>query len=130
MVGKGRLLPLSIVAFAALLWPGSPALAQGGEITGHVVDGQGQSMKGVELTLLHAGDKSPRKQTSDTDGNFRFDRLASGVYSVSAALEGYSPVTCPGFRLITGLSRGFAIQMMPEGGQSTCKFQEAGTGGS
>lgn len=124
MIGNSRLLHLVLAAGVALLWASGPALAQKGEITGRVLDAQGQPLKGVEVTLLHGGDKSPRKQTSDDQGHFRFDGLASGVYSVTAALDGYSEVTCPGCRLLGGLSRGFEIQMRPAaGGQSsTCKF--------
>jgi carboxypeptidase family protein len=123
-----RLVHLSLVACAALLSTSPPALAQGGEITGRVLDAQGQPLKGVEVTLLHAGDKNPRKITSDDQGAFRFGELPSGVYSVAAALDGYSEVTCPGFRLMTGLSRAFEIRMTPaEGGQSsTCKIAEPG----
>jgi hypothetical protein len=121
-----RLVHLFLIACAALLWASPPALAQAGEITGRVLDAQGQPMKGVEVTLLHSGNKNPRKQTSDDQGAFRFAQLASGVYSVAAGLEGYSEVTCPGFRLIAGLSRAFEIQMMSaEGGKpSTCKIAE------
>jgi hypothetical protein len=114
---------LLLAVCAAILWASSPALAQSGEITGRVLDAQGQPLKGVELTLLHSSDKNPRKQTSDAQGAFRFGDLASGVYSVAAALDGYSEVTCPGFRMMTGLSRAFEIQLRPtEGGKSsTCK---------
>ena len=123
MTARARFFLAACVVF---LCASPPARAQGGEISGRVLDAQGQPLKGVEVTLLHSGDKHPRQQASGEQGAFRFGELASGVYSVAAALNGYSEVTCPGFRLMTGLSRAFEIQMMPAGGgkSSTCKIAE------
>jgi Carboxypeptidase regulatory-like domain len=125
--GRRRVHP-SLAVCAALLWASSPALAEGGVITGRVLDAQDQPLKGVEVTLLHSGDKNPRKLTADDQGAFRFGDLPSGVYSVAADLDGYSQVICPGFRLMTGLSRAFEIHLMPtDGGKSsTCKIAEPG----
>jgi hypothetical protein len=103
------------------------ARAQGaGVVTGHVQDAQGQALQGVAVKLLKAGTESPQ-QTTGADGNFRFNSLGSGVYSVSAALEGYGTANCPGVRIVVSLERHFAIKLVPatEGGPpSTCEINE------
>lgn len=119
----------SLVAGGALLLSLIPALAgaQGdGAVTGHVQDAQGQALQGVTVKLLKAGQQSPQ-QASGADGNFRFEKLGSGVYSASASLDGYATANCPGVRIVASLERHFAIKLMPasEGGPaSTCQITE------
>jgi hypothetical protein len=118
-----RLLVAGAVAFLSLV-PAS-ARAQGeGVVTGHVQDGQGQALQGAMVKLLKAGQQNPA-QASGADGNFRFEKLTSGVYSVAASLEGYASVNCPGVRIVASLERHFEIKLMPaaEGGApSTCEI--------
>ena len=113
----------AVVLFPVILAMTAPAVAQSaGVVTGHVQDAQGQPLQGVAVTLLKAGKQIP-PQTSGADGNVSFADLASGVYSASAALDGYAPVNCPGVRIVAGLARHFEIKLMPaaEGGPpSTC----------
>jgi len=119
----------SFMAAGILLLLLIPSLAgaQGdGVVTGHVQDGQGQALQGVTVKLLKAGKESPQ-QASGADGNFRFENLGSGVYSVAASLEGYATANCPGVRIVASLERHFAIKLMPaaEGGPpSTCEIVE------
>ncbi|HEV2852053.1 MAG TPA: carboxypeptidase-like regulatory domain-containing protein [Thermoanaerobaculia bacterium] len=118
-----RLLAAGVAAFLSLV-PAS-ARAQGeGVVTGHVQNAQGQALPGVAIKLLKAGQVSQPK-TSGADGDFRFEKLASGVYSVAASLEGYAPVNCPGVRIVVSVERHFAIKLVPasEGGPpSTCEI--------
>jgi len=121
---RSRFFPGALLV--ALLSPvGGPALAQeAGEVSGHVQDAQGQALQGVTLKLLKTGQEANQEQTSDAQGNFRFERLASGVYIATAAMDGYGSVTCPGVRLVAGLSRRLDIKMMPaEGEQSSSSCQ-------
>ncbi|HSS51162.1 MAG TPA: carboxypeptidase-like regulatory domain-containing protein, partial [Thermoanaerobaculia bacterium] len=91
------------------------------EVDGQVTDGQGKPLAGAAVTMLKAGEAKPKSQVSGADGNFKFDALPSGVYIGAAAMEGYSPVTCRGIRLVAGQSRRLEIKLMPTGGEpSTC----------
>jgi hypothetical protein len=116
-----------LAAVVLLLAAGVPAFAQTtGEITGQVQDAQGQPLQGAQIKLLKAGGSENQQQASGADGGFRFEGLASGVYIAMASLDGYAQVTCPGVRLVAGLSRNLAIQMAPEGSDppSSCKAVE------
>ena len=128
MAGDPRVRRLFAAGVAAFLSLTSVSVwAQGaGVVTGHIQDAQGQSMQGVTVKLLKPG-KETAPQASGADGNFRFADLGSGVYSVSASMEGFAPVTCPGVRIVASLERHFTIKLTPasEGGPpSTCEIGE------
>lgn len=117
----GRRALSSLLALLIALATAGAALAAGGSVEGQVQDTQGKPLPGVAIVLLAAGGKAPHNQTTDAQGNFHFDALASGVYTVTVTLEGYAPVTCPGSRILTGLNRRFEIKLAPAGGApSTC----------
>jgi len=113
-------------AVLAALLPalGAPVLAQGaGEVEGHIQDAQGQPLQGVSVKLIRAGKAANQQQTSDAQGSFRFSGLASGVYIAEASHDGYGDVTCPGVRVMAGLTRSLSIKLMPAGGDkpSSCE---------
>lgn len=118
-----RLFIAGVAAFLSLI-PASVQAQGAGIVTGHVQDAQGQSLPGVAVKLLRAGQEIP-PQASGADGNFRFASLGSGVYSVSASMEGFATVNCPGVRIVASLERHFTIKLLPatEGGPpSTCEI--------
>jgi carboxypeptidase family protein len=120
---RSRFLAVTVLA-AWLPALGGPALAQGsGEVDGHVQDEQGQSLAGVSVKLLKAGKGANQQQSSDGQGDFHFKGLASGVYIAAASRDGYGEVTCPGVRVVGGLTRRLAIRLMPAGGDkpSSCE---------
>jgi carboxypeptidase family protein len=120
---RSRFLAVTVLA-AWLPALGGPALAQGsGEVDGHVQDEEGQSLAGVSVKLLKAGKGASQQQTSDAQGDFHFTGLASGVYIAAASREGYAEVTCPGVRVMSGLTRRLAIKLMPAEGEqpSSCE---------
>jgi hypothetical protein len=127
MTGDPRARRLFTAGVVFLSLVSVPVVAQAeGVVTGHVQDAQGQALQGVAVKLLKAGTESPQ-QTTGADGNFRFNSLVSGVYSVSAALEGFATANCPGVRIVASLERHFAIKLVPatEGGPpSTCEITE------
>jgi hypothetical protein len=130
MMGAARCWFPGAILVALLSAIGGPALAQGaGEVDGHIQDAQGKALPGVTIKLLKAGQETNQQQTSDAQGNFRFERLASGVYIATAAMDGYGSVTCPGVRIVASLSRRLEIKMMPAEGEqssSSCQIAEAG----
>jgi hypothetical protein len=131
MMGKSSRfgVPLLLAVVVTALWlTGLPLAAQtNGDIKGQVQDAQGQPIPGMTVKLLQAGKGDPREQVSDAAGSFQFADLAAGVYIVTVAQEGYSPVTCPGLRIV-GVSRQVWITLVPAGGeqQSSCRQAEAG----
>src|SRR5688572_29001257 len=121
MTGKGRLPFFSLVVVAALLpaWlaiPGGPAAAQStGDVKGSVQNGEGKALPGVAVKLLRAGSQDTFAETSDAQGNFHFDDLKDGVYVVTVAPPGFAPVTCPGGRVVRGMTKRYEVKLMPDG---------------
>jgi len=129
MMGKRRIgFALLFTLAAGLATAGNPVLAQdAGSIQGHIQDAEGKALAGVAVKLLQAGKKETREQASDAEGNFTFAGLAGGVYIATVAMDGYSPVTCPGARIV-GVSRQLQVTLVPAGGEqaSSCRQGEAG----
>jgi hypothetical protein len=94
-----------------------------GEIGGQVQNDQGQPAAGAAVKLFAVA--KSKDQVSDAQGNFKFGSLDSGNYVVSVELEGFEPVTCPGVRILGGLSRTFAIKLMPAGGEARSSCRDA-----
>jgi len=113
---RRRVLFLVLLALLA-----GAAYAAGGTVKGQVQDTQGKPLPGAAIALLATGGKANQNQTTDTQGSFHFDGLTSGVYTVTVTLDGYAPVTCPGGRILTGLTRRLEVKLTPTGGAaSTC----------
>jgi len=97
------------------------------EVSGQILDAEGKPLAGAAVTVLKAGEDTPKKQVSGADGSFKFDALHSGVYIGAVAMDGYAPVTCRGIRLVAGQSRRLEIKLLPTGGEpSTCTNVEPG----
>lgn len=77
----------------ALLLVGINAFAQTtGSIQGQVMDQQGQALPGVTVKLT--GDPiqgAERIAATDARGDFKYNALPVGRYSLSASLQGYIP---------------------------------------
>lgn len=126
MKAEGRLHRLFATVVLALLWTGGPVAAQSNsDVTGRVLDAQGQPLQGIEVKLHQIGGKAGQKQASGADGAFHFEKLGFGTYSVTAAPEGYAPASCPGFRLLPGTTKQFEIRLAPAEGEQTSSCTEA-----
>jgi carboxypeptidase family protein len=107
IAAAGLLLPSGVTFAADAVWTpargnNTPAqaapsvldvsLANGGILTGQVVDGQGRPLAATAVTLRGAGGQTATAAT-DRDGRFEFQRLGGGLYEVTAAER------CGNFRL-------------------------------
>src|SRR6185503_20284855 len=81
-----------VIAFGFLLVLAQSALAQSGTttVTGHVKDPQGANLPGATVTLYGRERTFSLTTTTDSTGNYRFDRLAPGEYLVEAEAEGFA----------------------------------------
>ncbi len=82
---------LTVAALVLLAAPSSWA-QNGGSITGSVVDPLGGRVSGASLTLMLAG-QEVKSGTSDSKGDFSFDRLAEGRYQIQASSPGFQTRT-------------------------------------
>ncbi|HSN85118.1 MAG TPA: carboxypeptidase-like regulatory domain-containing protein, partial [Thermoanaerobaculia bacterium] len=101
---------LAVLA-ALLLTAALPAAAQlqTGDLFGTVVGNDGQPLPGVTVTLEGSG--SPRVQTTDTSGAFRFPGLYPGIYKLIAELQGFSTLEYPDISVRVGGSTEIEVTM-------------------
>jgi len=76
------------------------AQVQTGSITGNVTDSSGAVLPGVTVSL--SGEKligGVQAQVTDASGNYRFDRLPPGDYTVKFELQGFKTIDRAGIRV-------------------------------
>jgi hypothetical protein len=90
----GLLAPHALHAQSAVTPPPQAASQSRGTITGTVTTQNGTIPLGGALVSLVARDGGEiANYTSDGDGNFRFENVPPGNYTVVATLEGFDPLT-------------------------------------
>jgi hypothetical protein len=60
-------------------------------IHGTIVDHTGQVCEGAHVALLLASEPTPRTAISDNEGRYVFGELPSGVFTLTASAEGFTP---------------------------------------
>ena len=90
-----------------LLSVASADLNAQGRLRGEVTDEWGNGLEGVQVIV--SNDRSSRETTTDDDGDFFFNGLPGGEFTIEFQAEGYrgarSPIT------ISGLNRPFEIEL-------------------
>ena len=73
--------------------PAQAALAQGGEVTGLVVEADGAAVSGALVEFRAAGGGEPVRTTTDGHGRFEVRGLASAVYEATFSCDGFADLT-------------------------------------
>lgn len=69
------------------------AFAQGLSIQGHVVDPQGNAVPHATVSLANSEDKNDRQTRTGTEGQFSFNSVAAGKYTLKVVATGFEPVS-------------------------------------
>jgi hypothetical protein len=92
---------LAIVA-AAVLVAGSAAAQTTGAIAGTVTDNSGAPLPGVAVEIRSPALLGTRNVVTDARGAFRFPAIPPGVYTLSAALSGFTKLEKTSIRVALG----------------------------
>ncbi len=76
-----------LVLFAVTASPGQAPF----ELSGVVLDPRGAALAGAKVSLRHLDDNSQQTIPANQNGQFRFTRLAAGVYELEVNKEGFKP---------------------------------------
>ena len=92
-----RILAVALLAIAAA----SPLFAQDsrGRVQGTIADATGGVLPGVTVTLRNDGTGLETIRSTGSSGRFAFDQVDPGLYSITAALEGFRTVLQKDVRL-------------------------------
>ena len=72
-----------------------PALADGQSITGKVTDPQGSAVANAAVSLVADDGKLVQQKATGTDGQFRFNGVTPGKYTLKLNVAGFDPVNQP-----------------------------------
>jgi hypothetical protein len=97
----GKALLASIAVLAMLVGGAAIAQEQVGSIEGFVTDRDGTALPGVTVEAMRTG-QSALVAVTDVKGEFRFPRLSSGVYKLTAKLDGFVTAEVPSINLELG----------------------------
>jgi hypothetical protein len=82
----------------------NPSFAQRAtSLRGHVSDQAGAVIVGATVTLTDSNGKKASAQT-DSDGAYRFDGVASGIYTLSVQQKGFAAETISGLQLTSAVN--------------------------
>ena len=109
------------LAFGLLLVLTQIALAQSGTttITGHIKDPQGANLPGARVTLYGRERTFSLTTTTDSSGNYRFEKLAPGEYLVEAEAEGFASASAKQLVVERGQTATLDIPLELSGVRST-----------
>jgi hypothetical protein len=62
-------------------------------LSGHVEDARGASVSGADVTVTNVNTNQRRTARTDGEGRYRFAYLPVGAYTLTAAREGFAPLT-------------------------------------
>jgi len=87
--------PALLFGFLILFVPHLQSQSTYGTILGTVHDGSGAVIPGATVTLLNTGTSSQRVATSDGSGDFQFNNIDVGDYSITIVMSGFEKYKQP-----------------------------------
>ncbi|MBX7170255.1 MAG: TonB-dependent receptor [Pyrinomonadaceae bacterium] len=85
-----KFLVLSVFCFVLSVAHTSAQSTVSGGIRGNVTDPQGAAVANATVKITNTGTNKADTATSDSDGNFRFNNLQPGIYSLSVTSSGFA----------------------------------------
>ena len=103
----------------------SPLLAQTatGDITGRVVDAQGNAVAGASVTAKNAATGATRTTNSNDAGEYTITQLPPGAYEVAAEANGFSRALQKNLEVNVGAKPTLNFELKPGGVTETVEVQ-------
>lgn len=95
---NGRVLPLLLLSFSGLAWSQSFT----GRIVGTVTDASGAVVPNAEVKAVELATNRTLTATSNADGNYAFNEVPRGEYTVEVSAQGFKRITQRGIQLAIG----------------------------
>ena len=103
----------------------SPVLAQTatGDLTGRVLDAQGNVVAGAVVTATNAATGATRSTNTNDAGEYTITQLTPGVYEVPAEAKGFSRALQKGLEVNIGAKPTLNFELKPGGVTETVEVQ-------
>ncbi len=110
LIGRGLFPSLALgVTFAICGSVGAQQVTA--DAIGRVTDPSGAIVPGAQVAITNAGTHEVRRTTTDSQGEFTFNLLQLGSYTVQVDVAGFKTVAIPPFALSVGERRRLDVQM-------------------
>src|SRR5438045_7786821 len=93
---------LKIILALMLLAVAAEAQIMSGSVAGTVMDSSGATIAGASLTLVHTATGATRRAVSEASGNFLFNAVDGGEFTLRVEKEGFKAMRREGIVLATG----------------------------
>ena len=117
-----RRIVLTAIVCAIILLGGNAAKGQGiitGSISGTVVDSTGAVIPAASVTVTDLAKGTSFNTNSQSDGNFAFQALPIGTYSLTITSSGFATIRIPAVGVETGVDRSVGKQVLGVGAATT-----------
>jgi hypothetical protein len=113
-VGRGAVARL-LLGCCLLVLAAAPALAQStfGEILGTVHDPSGAVVQGAQATLANTGTSATRTAVTDENGNYAFQNIDVGTYTLTLTAPGFEKESLPAIALTARETRRLDATLKP-----------------
>ena len=108
---SGRRLVVGVIVGLMVAWPAT-ARAQEAVMGGTVTDSTGAVLPGVTIVAVHEATGNVFEGVTDVRGNYQIP-IRTGVYKVTARLEGFGPATRDGLEVLVGQQIQVNLQLNP-----------------
>ena len=99
---KIALFSLMLVIVMGLTLPATAQITAGSVLQGVVTDPNGSVVVGAEVTVSNAAAAFSRTVKTDSNGSYRIDPIASGVYNVKVTMSGFAAATASNIETSVG----------------------------
>jgi iron complex outermembrane receptor protein len=109
--GRIRLLALALSVIVLLFGAPLHAQATGSKLDGTIVDAQGKGVVNATVTVKNAATGAVKTTHTDGSGNYSFDGLPAGAYTVQATAVGFALFSKEGIQLAAGQTLQVALTL-------------------
>jgi len=112
---RRRVVPRLILAvcLAALAAGRLPAQSTFGEILGTVHDSSGAVVEGAQVALTNTGTTATRTAATDANGNYAFQNIDVGAYTLTITATGFEKASLPAISLTARETRRMDVTLKP-----------------
>jgi len=104
---KNILAALAVFSIAMVIW----GQASTTSLRGTVSDSSGAVLPGAKMTLTNAGSQASRQTTTGPEGEYEFQFLAPGTYTLTVTANGFESYTQTGLSLLVNTPATADVQM-------------------
>jgi outer membrane receptor protein involved in Fe transport len=114
---------IAVLVFGSSMVPPSIAQVTTGDITGRVLDAQGNAVAGATVTARNSASGVAKSATTNDQGEYTLAQLPPGTYELSVEAKGFSKALLKAFEVTIGTKPTANFDLKPGGVTETVEIQ-------